>query len=200
MLNIQKTKEFQVSLLKTDPAIVINGQPLELVKCFKLLGLYLTSNLSWNTHVEHICRKASKRFYILRILKRSGFSTTHLRKVYCSFIVQFQNVLAKCGHFSLTLSNGDEIEQIQKRALKIPQPEKSYNVATVDLNLSLLSERRNEICKRFYKSMLQLPSSKLNDLIPNQRQTVYSVRHPRALELFKCRTTRFENSFFTYVC
>jgi hypothetical protein len=49
-------------------------------------GIYLTSDLSWNTHVEYMCGKASKRLYILRILKRRGFSVNHLRKVFCSFI------------------------------------------------------------------------------------------------------------------
>ena len=70
-----KSKEFRVSFLKDfsnlDP-MVINGQPLELVNCFKLLVVYLTANLSWNILVEFMYGKASKRLYILFILKLSG--------------------------------------------------------------------------------------------------------------------------------
>ena len=42
LINVKETKEFQVSFLKIpstlDP-IVINGQPQEVVNCFKLLGV-----------------------------------------------------------------------------------------------------------------------------------------------------------------
>jgi hypothetical protein len=92
-------------------SIVIGGQPLELVKCFKLLGIYLTSDLSWNTHVEYMCGKASKRLYIIRILKRSGFSVNHLRKVFCSFIWPILEYACPVWHFSLTLANNEDIEQ-----------------------------------------------------------------------------------------
>ena len=37
-----------------------------------LLGLTLTSDLKWNVHIESVLRKASKRFYLLRNLRRSG--------------------------------------------------------------------------------------------------------------------------------
>ena len=109
-INVKETKEFRVSFLNVDPIfdpIVINGQSPELVKCFKLLGVFFTSNLSWNTHVEYMFRKASKRLYILRILKRSGFSVDHLRRVYCSFIRPILESACLVWHFSLTLTNSD---------------------------------------------------------------------------------------------
>ena len=100
---------------------------------------------------------------------------------------------AQFGISPLTLANNEDIEQIQKRALKILVPGKSYKEAIAELNLELLSERRSEICKRFYNSALQ-PTSKLRELIPEQRQITYSLRHQRSFELFKSRTMRFKNS------
>ncbi len=45
-----------------------NNQPLEAVNTIKLLGVYLTSDLKWTTHIRHISSKASNRLYALRIL------------------------------------------------------------------------------------------------------------------------------------
>jgi hypothetical protein len=94
----------------------------------------------------------------MRILKRSGFSVNHLRKVFFSFIRPILEYACPVWHFSLTLANNEDIEQIQKRALKILVPGKSYKEAIAKLNLELLSERRSEICKGFNNSALQLTS------------------------------------------
>ena len=74
-LNVKKTKVFIVSFLKNQPSLqplFINNQPLEGVHPIKFLGLYLSSNLKWTTYIGHICSKASKRLYPLKLLKRSG--------------------------------------------------------------------------------------------------------------------------------
>ena len=44
----------------TLPSLLINGSPLELVSSFKYLGVTLTSNLSWSTHINEICSKVKK--------------------------------------------------------------------------------------------------------------------------------------------
>ena len=48
------------------------GLNIEIVQTIKLLGVIISSDLSWNAHVDYICTKASKRLYPLRIRKRSG--------------------------------------------------------------------------------------------------------------------------------
>ena len=47
---------------------------MQAVKYFKLLGVYLNSNLSWNTNSEKFIKKARQRIYFLRKLK--AFTTT----------------------------------------------------------------------------------------------------------------------------
>ena len=54
-LNGEKCKELRISFLKDQPVfdpIVLNGQPIEVVKSLKLLGVKLTNNLSWNEHIN----------------------------------------------------------------------------------------------------------------------------------------------------
>ena len=88
-LNAKKTKDFTVSFLHSQPSVeplIVDNQNLEVVNTIKLLGVYLTSDLKWTTHVRHISSKASKRLYALRILKRNGVQPSYLKTVYCSFI------------------------------------------------------------------------------------------------------------------
>jgi hypothetical protein len=57
-LNIKKTKEFRISFLKTPLAIdqlTINNISLDIVQSFKLLGITISSDLTWNIHVDNIC-------------------------------------------------------------------------------------------------------------------------------------------------
>ena len=80
-LNVKKTKEFRISFLKSKPGFdhpTIEGSPLEIVDSFKLLGVTLSSDLSWNIHVSNITAKASKRLYALRILKSHGIPAKNL--------------------------------------------------------------------------------------------------------------------------
>ena len=53
------------------PPIEINGKPLEVVDEAKLLGLTITSNLKWNSHVNNIVLKSSNRIYLQVQLKRA---------------------------------------------------------------------------------------------------------------------------------
>ena len=74
-LNVKKTKELWISFFNkpvqfdnlTSAATEIN-----IVDNFKLLGVTISSDLTWNTHIDIIRAKASRRLYALRILKRSG--------------------------------------------------------------------------------------------------------------------------------
>ena len=51
--------------------IEINGKPLKVVNEAKLWGLTITSNVKWNSHVNKIVLKSSKRIYFLVQLKRA---------------------------------------------------------------------------------------------------------------------------------
>ncbi len=74
-LNVSKTKEMHISFLRVAmvfDALSSSGLNIEIVQTFKLLGVIMSSDLTWNAHIDYICTKASKRLYALRILKRSG--------------------------------------------------------------------------------------------------------------------------------
>ena len=88
----------------------------------------------------------------------------------------------------------DELEQIQKRATKIMLPGLSYRERLAHLKLPTLQERRDELCRRFYKTIMR-PEDKTNDVLPPITESVYSFRNARKIPLLKCHTKRFQNNY-----
>ena len=200
-LNVKRTKNFTVSFLHSQPSVeplIVDNQTLEVVNTFKLLGVYLTSDLKWTTHVRHISSKASKRLYALRILKRNGVQPSYLKTVYCSFIKPVVEYACLFWHTSLPKFLIDELEHIQKRALKIIVPHLSYFESLIDLKLPTLEERRELLCRSFYENNYSDTSSKISHLLPEPLDHQYRLRYPRSIPLFNARTKRYNDSFLPY--
>ena len=76
VLNPDKCKEIRISFTHKPEqfdAITIDGKELEVVKSAKLLGLTISDNLTWNTHVNEVVKKASQKLYFLVQLKRAQY-------------------------------------------------------------------------------------------------------------------------------
>ena len=57
-LNTDKCKEMRISLTKSQQefeTILINSDDLEVVDSVKLLGLNISSDFTWNIHINKIC-------------------------------------------------------------------------------------------------------------------------------------------------
>ena len=92
-LNHKKCKQMVISFLKYKGSdknqIFVAGNPVEIVSSFKLLGVWISNDLSWNTHVDMVLKKANSRLYALRLLKKA--------------LVFFQQILLKSMSPSLDL-------------------------------------------------------------------------------------------------
>ena len=61
--NACKTESLLISNKKNkqrNPNLFMNDNIITEVKCHKHLGITLTSDLSWKTHIEEVCNKAKK--------------------------------------------------------------------------------------------------------------------------------------------
>ena len=66
--------------------ILIGNKVIERVSTYKILGVHVYCDLKRNTHVGYIYKKASKRLYSLRVLKRAGVDEMSILKVYLTSI------------------------------------------------------------------------------------------------------------------
>ena len=85
-INYSKTKEMILGPLAKSPPDLLSAPSssadlpsgIERVKHFILLGINISHDFSWQTHVDVITSKAATRLYFLKILKNSGLSQQHL--------------------------------------------------------------------------------------------------------------------------
>ena len=59
---------------------------MEKVSTFKLLGVWIDDNLKWQTNTDCIIKKAVKRLFLLKTLKKYGASETDMKRIYASVI------------------------------------------------------------------------------------------------------------------
>ena len=108
------------------PKIVIDGVEIERVTGSKVLGVTISSNLTWNVHVENSVAKASKRLYMLYQLKRACISQNDLLRIYICVIRPVLEYACPVWHTNLPKYMSDNIEIVLKRALRGTTTKKLY--------------------------------------------------------------------------
>jgi hypothetical protein len=166
--NTDKTKELVIYFGKKELAIkpiTMRGAEIERVHVFKELGLMINDKLTWEDHIDYICRKASLRLYFLTLLKRAGSKPEDIKDVYVSIIRSVLEYVCEVWHPDLTVAQAHCLEHIQKRALDIAYSDLGYLDALKEAKLEALEVRRESHCKSFFEK-LQQPGHKLHYLLP----------------------------------
>ena len=68
------------------PPIILGNNVVDRVPFYKLLGLYIGNDLRENYHIDHVFKKASKRLFSLRMLRKARVSIRLILKVYLTTI------------------------------------------------------------------------------------------------------------------
>ena len=96
------------------------------METYKILGVPLSSDLTWNVHIEYIMKKASKCLYALRSLKKAGVQPSDLVGIYCALIRSVLEYAAPVW-LGLPVYLSDVLEAVQRRAMRIIFPHAGYN-------------------------------------------------------------------------
>ena len=115
-INYTKTKEIILGKIRNQniPALTISGNPIQRVSCFKLLGVHISDNLLWESHIDYICSKTNSRLYFLKRLKRAGLSVNDLRCFYTTVVRPVLEYACVVWHHGLTKAQSDRLEALQK--------------------------------------------------------------------------------------
>ena len=198
-LNLKKSKEIRISFQHDNPelsSLLIGEQVIETVQSHKVLGLTIQSNLKWNEHINSMVTKASKRLYIIRILRRNDVPVEDLTEIYFPLIRSVLEYCCPVWHNALPLYLAEQLQRVWKRAFRIILPEYTYSDALTLLKCPRLVERREKFCLTTLENIPE--KSPLSNHIPAPRSTCYdyNLRKSNALTAIKCRTEGYRRSFF----
>ena len=200
--NSEKSKEMISSYAHSNlgnevPNILIEGNVVERVDHVKLLGITLSNDLTWKRHVDNIVKKAGKRMYMLYQLKRAGVNQADLVTIHISVVRPVVEYACPVWHTNLSIYLSDNIEMIQKRAVRAIFPDMSYVDIINHINLSTLKERRDYLCKKYFINM-QARSHKVKCLLPEKRLVDYNLRRGNMYPLTVTRSNRYNNSLIPW--
>ncbi len=114
-LNVSKTKELIVDFRKRQQRpytpLMISGTPVERVSSFKYLGVNISEDLTWTTHIQTQVKKARQRLYHLRQLRKFRVSPAILKTFYSGAI---ESVLTQCISVWYGNSSNQDCKALQR--------------------------------------------------------------------------------------
>ena len=195
-INKRKTKERVVDFSQTStnlPTIRIDRTDTQRLPEAKILGITITSNLTWDVHVDEITRKAGKRLLLLLHLKRSGIPAEDLLTVYTTVVRPTLEYACPAWSTSLTLGLQIDMERVQRRAMNIIYPNTPYIEALANAQLTSVKQRRAQLCKHFFT---QIETPQL--LLPKPRTKIHNTRCRTRLSLARVKTNRTKNCIINW--
>ena len=193
-LNEAKCKELCISFDRSERSfspILINDKPIEVVSNAKILGVSISKDLKWNIHILDIVTKASSRLYFLRQLKRAKIDEKDLLTFYLTCVRPVTEYACPVFHNSLPLYLSEDLEKLQKRALRIIYPTLSYPEALSEARIDTLFDRRELITKKLFQDVVNNTEHKLHELLPNKKKSIPSLRNKNHFNVPICKTNRF---------
>ena len=152
-LNHSKCKELRTCFKKSPrcyPHIISLGLEFEQVSTAKILGATLRQDFKWNDHIDNISANAAKRLYLLWELKRAGVSCNYLVLFYCSAIKSVLESSWVIFHRKLPRNLSEDLERIQKRAVRIMLPDYKHRDTLKIANIDTLYDRRESLSLKLF--------------------------------------------------
>ena len=166
----------------------------------KLLGLNISSDLRWNGHVAEISKKVASRLYFLKQLKRANILAKYLLIFYLTCIRPVTEYACPVFHNALAAYLSAELEQLQKRAMRIIFPIVPYSDALHQANLETLSRRRQSITTQLFDSITCNSDHKLHELSPPRNNCESNLTRKRNFNVPLAKTKRLKNTFIYTNC
>jgi hypothetical protein len=179
--------------------LTINNSNLEKINVMKILGIWISEDLSWSRNCQEICQKAYSRLSMITKLKYVGVCLEDLLDIYILFIRSVTEYCSVAFHSSLTQQQSDKLEKIQKTCLKVIMGDMyiSYSAALEMCGLETLSDRRVKRCLNFSMKCIKHPkNSRLFPLNPSTSN--HFIREKEVYQVNFARTDDYKTSAIPY--
>ena len=173
--------------------------PLEVIYETKLLGVTITSDLSWSCHVNTITKRATKNLWVILRFKHLGGTIDQLSLVYQTRIRSILEFAAPVFHSGLTADQSRQLEMVQKKALAIILGRDciSYENLLSKLGLERLDFQR---LKLFYDFAVKCTKSiRHSSMFPHNKASGHYTRNPKKYLEPICNTSRYFKSSIPFM-
>ena len=170
---------------KINASFNLEGTVLDNVENIKYLGVTITNDLKWNTHVSNICMKANMTLGFLR--RNSSACPRDVKEMAYKGLVRPVLEYGSSVWDPSSILLQEELENVQKRAARFVTGNYIYETGSMTGILeqlkweSLKNRRRDSRIIMLYKGLKGAASIPTNDLVP-------PVRHVRNHHSLACQT------------
>ena len=103
-------------------------------------------------------------------------------------------------HNSLPNYLSDDLEWLQKRAMRIIFGDLSYSESLEMAQLPTLFNRRKELTTQYFEKIVCNPNHRLYNILPEKNVNNYELRNNLTFVRPKCKTKRAQTSFINFYC
>jgi hypothetical protein len=169
MINSKKTKTMIFNFtdrFQFSTRLKLKGENIEVIDSTKLLGTVLSNDLKWDLNTANLVKKANARMQLLRKVASFGTPIEDLKDIYILFVRSLLEQSATVWHSSISTENDNDLERVQKSAVKIILDEKytTHQQGLAKLGLETLASRRENLCLSFAKKCVK--SEKMRHMFP----------------------------------
>ena len=162
------------------------------------MGFIFGTSATVKPHIEHMLQKARRKLWTLRHVKKSGFGTEDLLKVFNTIVRSTLEYAVPTYHPMLTGELRDSIERIQKQACKIIFGwDSDYDTLVSSGRIESLDSRREKLTLNFAKKAAQDP--RFEHWFPVKDYGSLQLRRERKYEEYYARTERLMKSPLFYM-
>jgi hypothetical protein len=203
IINEKKTKTMIINFTENyqfTTRLQLKGENVEVLNSTRLLGTILADDLGWDLNTANIVKKANARMALLRKVASFGTPIDDLKTIYILFIRSILEQSATVWHSSLSEENINDLERVQKSAIKVILQDKfkGYKQGLAQLGLEDLSSRRKNLCLDFARKCVKNP--KLTHMFPkNPKSHIMNTRKNEIFEVHHANTGRYQDSAIIYM-
>ena len=203
LINSKKTKTMLFNFTEKyqfGTRLMLKNEPLEIVDSTRLLGTIISSDFSWDLNTSSIVKKANARMQLVRKVASFGIPVEDIKNIYVLFVRSILEQSATVWHSSLTQENRDDLERVQKSAVKVMLQEKysTYQNGLAQLDMACLESRREKLCLNFAKKCVN--TEKVKHMFPiNDKYHEMKTRHEEKYMVQFANTGRFKKSSIIYM-
>ena len=121
-INSKKTKSMIFNFTEKyqfSTRLLLENEIIENLTSTRLLGTIISDDLSWDQNTKSIVTKANARMELVRKVASFGASEDDIKNVYFLFVRSLLEQSATLWHSSLTEENSNDLERVQKSAVKV---------------------------------------------------------------------------------